>query len=74
MKSAMIRQLCAGVLLLLSLAACAAADTAPVNMQTPPAAIPTQAEGELEAYDLTFPEEVPLAARTLMNQYKRWWC
>ena len=30
---------------------------APVNMEIPPEAIPTQAEGELETYDLTFPEE-----------------
>lgn len=66
MKGAMIRRLCAGVLLLVGMAACASADTAPVNMQTPPAAIPTQAEGELETYDLTFPEEMPLAARNFV--------
>lgn len=41
-------------------------DTAPVKMQTPPPAIPTQAEGELESYDLTFPEEMPLAARNFV--------
>ena len=63
MKGAMIRRLCAGVLLLVGMAACASADTAPVNMKTPPAAIPTQAEGELDTYDLTFPVEMPLAAR-----------
>ena len=48
---------------LLMLCTGALADTAPVKMTTPPEAIPTQAEGELETYDLTFPEEMPLAAR-----------
>ena len=41
---------------LLMLCAGALADTAPVKMTTPPEAIPTQAEGEMETYDLTFPE------------------
>ncbi len=49
------------------LGSCAAADTAPVNMKIPPEAIVTQAEGELEAYDLEFPEEMPLAARNFVR-------
>ena len=44
----------------------ALADTAPVKMQTPPEAIETQAEGELETYGLTFPEDMPLAARNFV--------
>ncbi|MBP3657005.1 MAG: CHAP domain-containing protein [Clostridia bacterium] len=40
--------------------------TAPVKMTVPPEAIPTQAEGELEMYDITFPEEMPLAARNFV--------
>ena len=36
-------------------AGAALADRAPVKMQTPPEAIETQAEGELETYGLTFP-------------------
>ena len=55
----------------LALAACLAAggalaDTAPVKMEAPPPAIQTQAEGELETYDLTFPQEMPLAARNFV--------
>ena len=42
------------------------ADTAPVKMEVPPEAIETQAEGELETYDLTFPEDMPLAARNFV--------
>ena len=44
----------------------AAALAAPVNMKIPPEAIETQAEGELEMYDLEFPEEMPLAARNFV--------
>ena len=47
-------------------ASAALADTAPVKMQTPPEAIETQAEGELETYGLTFPEDMPLAARNFV--------
>ena len=47
-------------------AGAALADTAPVKMQTPPEAIETQAEGELENYGLTFPEDMPLAARNFV--------
>ena len=39
---------------------------APVKLETPPAAIQTQAEGELDSYDLTFPEEMPLTARNFV--------
>ena len=53
-------------LLMMAAAAGALADVAPVNMKTPPAAIETQAEGELESYGLTFPEEMPLAARNFV--------
>ena len=45
-------------------AACALA--APVDMKIPPEAIKTQEEGELESYGLTFPEEMPLAARNFV--------
>ena len=47
-------------------AGAALADTAPVKMQTPPEAIETQAEGELETYGLTFPEDMPLATRNFV--------
>ena len=47
-------------------AGAALADPAPVKMQTPPEAIETQAEGELETYGLTFPEDMPLAARNFV--------
>jgi len=50
----------------LLLGAGALADTAPVNMKTPPEAIATQAEGEMETYDLTFPEDMPLEARNFV--------
>ena len=53
--------------LLLAVSPCALAeDVAPVNMEVPPQAIATQAEGELEDYGLTFPEEMPLAARNFV--------
>lgn len=39
---------------------------APVSMDPPPAAIATQAAGELEAYDLSFPEDMPLQARNFV--------
>ena len=47
-------------------AGAALADMAPVKMQTPPEAIETQAEGELDTYGLTFPEDMPLAARNFV--------
>lgn len=47
-------------------AGAALADMAPVKMQTPPEAIETQAEGELETYGLTFPEDMPLAVRNFV--------
>ena len=47
-------------------AGAALADMAPVKMQTPPEAIETQAEGEMETYGLTFPEDMPLAARNFV--------
>ena len=53
-------------LLLMMMAAGALADTAPVKMEVPPEAIETQAEGELETYGLTFPEDMPLAARNFV--------
>ena len=52
--------------LLLMMAAGALADTAPVKMEVPPEAIETQAEGALETYDLTIPEDMPRAARTVV--------
>ena len=53
-------------LLMMLGAAAAVADKAPVKMEIPPKAIETQAEGELETYGLTFPEEMPLAARNFV--------
>ena len=54
------------VLLCCMLLFSAAALAAPVDMKIPPQAIETQAEGELEMYDLEFPEEMPLAARNFV--------
>ena len=51
---------------LMMTAAGALADTAPVKMAVPPEAITTQAEGELEDYGLTFPADMPLAARNFV--------
>jgi len=45
--------------------ACALAEKAPVYWEEPEA-IATQAEGELESYGLTFPEDMPLAARNFV--------
>lgn len=57
----------AALLAAVMMTACTAlADVAPVKMETPPAAIETQAEGELEDYGLTFPEDMPLAARNFV--------
>ena len=39
---------------------------APSDLKVPPQAIPTQAEGELNTYDLEFPAEMPLAARNFV--------
>ena len=47
-------------------AACACADTAPVYWEAPVPTIQTPAEGTLGAYDLTFPEEMPLIARNFV--------
>ena len=52
---------------LMMTAAGALADTAPVKMAVPPEAITTQAEGELEDYGLTFPADMPLAARNFVR-------
>lgn len=53
-------------LVMMSCAVPVLAEQAPVKMETPPAAIETQAEGELETYGLTFPEDMPLAARNFV--------
>lgn len=45
----------------------ALAEPAPAKMAVPPEAIVTQAEGELEDYDLTFPEDMPLEARNFVR-------
>jgi len=45
--------------------ACALADRAPVYWEKPEK-IDTQAEGELETYGLTFPEDMPLEARNFV--------
>jgi len=58
--------------LLMALMAClllfsgALAEAAPANMDVPPQAIATQAEGELETYGLEFPEDMPLEARNFV--------
>lgn len=52
--------------LMILFGAAALADTAPVKMDVPPAAMETPAEGTLETYDLTFPEDMPLAARNFV--------
>lgn len=55
---------------LLALAAmlmlCAGALAAPVDLMTAPEAIATQPEGTLETYGLTFPDDMPLAARNFV--------
>ena len=61
----MMRYLAALALALMMIPA-ALADVPPVKMEIPPEAIPTQAEGELEMYDLTFPEDMPLTARNFV--------
>lgn len=57
------------VLLLTGLAllgSAALAETAPAKMKVPPEKMATQADGELETYDLTFPEDMPLEARNFV--------
>ena len=44
----------------------ALAARAPVYLDPPPESLPTQAEGELEPYDLTFPEDMPIEARNFV--------
>ena len=62
----MIKKIFAAMLFAALLCSCALADKAPVKMDVPPQAIPTQAEGELETYDIEFPEDMPLAARNFV--------
>ena len=62
----MLRKVAALCLLLCCFAAGVPAEKAPVNQDPPPASLPTQQEGELESYDLTFPEEMPLEARNFV--------
>ena len=52
--------------LLLLLGGAALAETAPAKMTVPPEKMATQADGELETYDLTFPEDMPLEARNFV--------
>ena len=52
--------------LVLMLLVCAAALAAPVDLKEAPQAIETPQEGALETYGLTFPEEMPLAARNFV--------
>ena len=47
-------------------AAGASTRNAPVNQDPPPDSPPTQAEGELPVYDLSFPEDMPLTARNFV--------
>ena len=60
----MMKKLIAALALLLLV--CAGALAAPVDLKTAPEALPTQEEGTLETYGLTFPEEMPLAARNFV--------
>ena len=62
----MVKRILAFAVAMCMAAGVALADTAPVKMQTPPEAIETQAEGELDTYGLTFPEDMPLAARNFV--------
>ena len=54
------------VLLLCLLPSLALADRAPVYQDPPPVSPPTPAEGVLPNYGLSFPEEMPLAARNFV--------
>ena len=59
--------ICAALLaLLLPLTAFAAGKNAPVNQNPPPESPETPAEGTLPTYDLTFPEDMPLAAKNFV--------
>jgi len=60
------KMMMAALVLACLMLACACALAAPVDLKVPPEAIPTQAEGELETYDLEFPAEMPLAARNFV--------
>lgn len=60
------KRIIAALLFALLCAACLCAAAAPVDLEVPPQAIETQAEGELESYGLTFPEEMPLTARNFV--------
>ena len=60
----MMKKLICALALLMLLAACALA--APVDLKVPPEAIKTPEEGVLERFGLTFPEEMPLAARNFV--------
>ena len=51
---------------MLLFAGSALADKAPAKMDVPPEKIATQAEGELETYDLEFPAEMPLEAKNFV--------
>lgn len=54
------------LLCLLALAGAALAARAPVYQDPPPESLPTPAEGDLAAYDLSFPPDMPLAARNFV--------
>lgn len=60
------KKLLVAVLACVLLHSCALADTAPAKMDVPPEKIATQAEGELETYDLEFPADMPLEARNFV--------
>ena len=67
LKGDYMKRIMAALFAVLMLTAGAAlADKAPVKMDVPPQAIQTQAEGELEMYDIEFPEDMPLAARNFV--------
>lgn len=60
----MMKKLCFALAALLSV--CALALAAPVDLKAAPEAIATPAEGALETYGITFPQEMPLTARNFV--------
>ncbi len=62
----MMRWAAAILLLLMMIPAALAEDVVPYTAETGLPATKTQAEGELEDYGLTFPEDMPLAARNFV--------
>ena len=60
------KKLLVALLTCVLLYSCALAEPAPAKMDVPPEKIATQAEGELETYDLEFPADMPLEAKNFV--------